>query len=153
MPQPPKRRPRLSTSQSPFYQQWVLTNLMAKPFQGSFGRRFHLNLTDWRIMLTLADRPGATAQQLSDTTGLDKMTVSRVVRGLESQGRLVREANPADRRRWHLHLTDEGWAVYQEIARSAAARESQVYQVLEPSEHQTLLRLLLKLLDQARASG
>jgi DNA-binding MarR family transcriptional regulator len=126
---------------------------MAKPFLGTFGRRFHLNLTDWRVMLTIADRPGVTAQQLADTTGLDKMSVSRVVRGLEAQGRLVRETNPADRRRWHLYLTDEGWSVYQEIAQAAAARESQVFRVLAPSEHQTLLRLLLKLLDQARASG
>jgi DNA-binding MarR family transcriptional regulator len=123
---------------------------MAKPFEGSFGRRFHLNLTAWRIMLTLADRPGATAQELADHTGLDKMSVSRVVRGLESQGRLVREATPADRRRWHLYLTDHGWAVYQEIAGAAAAREAKVYRVLEADEHETLLRLLLKLVQRAR---
>ena len=145
-----RHRAKLATGESPYYQVWVLTNLTAKPFAALFGARFHLNLTEWRIMLTLADRPGASAQELSDYTGLDKMSVSRVVRSLEAQGRLEREGSEADRRKRHLYLTEDGWAVYEEIAEAALKREAQIYASLSAAELKTLHRLLLKLSQRAR---
>ncbi len=142
----------LVTEASPYYQIWVLTNLTAKPFIARFGERFDLNLTDWRILLTLADKPGITAQGLADYTGLDKMSVSRVVRKLEAQGRLVRENSEADRRSFHLDLTDAGWEVYEEIAVAAIEREAQVYAGLSEKEIRALHQLLGKLSVQARLS-
>lgn len=147
---PRGHRALLVTEASPYYQIWVLTNLTAKPFIARFGERFDLNLTDWRILLTLADKPGITAQGLADYTGLDKMSVSRVVRKLEAQDRLVRENSEADRRSFHLNLTDAGWAVYEEIAVAAIERETQVYAGLSASEVKTLHQLLGKLSVRAR---
>lgn len=149
----PSRQARLATQQSPYYQIWVLTNLTAKPFAALFGNRFHLNLTEWRVLLTVADRPSLSAQELSDYTGLDKMSVSRVVRHLEAQGRLVRQGSESDRRMRHLDLTDDGWAVYDEIAAAAVAREAQIYATLSPEEIETLHRLLGKLSDKAREAA
>ena len=145
------RKVILRTGDSPYYQLWVLSNLTAKPFP-RFGAEFDLNLTAWRVMLTVADRPGITAQELSDYSGLDKMIVSRAVRGLEEQGRLVREGSESDRRMRHLSLTDEGWRVYAKVARAAVAREAQIYDRLSARELATLRRLLKKLSRQARAS-
>jgi DNA-binding MarR family transcriptional regulator len=147
------RRSQLSTHDSPFYQLWVVTNLTAKPFTATFGKRFHLNLSDWRILLTVADAPGISAQALADYCGLDKMSVSRVVRNLEAQGRLVREGNEADRRMRHLYLTDDGWSVYNEVAASAVLREAQLYAALTPAELGRFKALLLKLSTQARAAS
>ena len=146
------RKVILRTADSPYYQLWVLSNLTAKPF-AKFGAEFHMNLTDWRIMVTVADHPGITAQELSDYSGLDKMSVSRAVRSLEAQGRLVREGNEADRRMRHLSLTEQGWSVYNKIVRAALAREAQIYSLLSPRELATLRRLLKKLSQQARASA
>ena len=146
------RQTLLATEASPYYQIWVLTNLTAKPFMVRFGERFDLNLTDWRVLLTLADKPDITAQGLADYTGLDKMSVSRVVRKLEAQGRLVRENSESDRRSFHLDLTDAGWAVYEEIAVAAIEREAQVYSGLTEKEIQTLHQLLGKLSVRARLS-
>ncbi len=143
-------RALLATEASPYYQIWVLTNLTAKPFVLRFGERFDLNLTDWRILLTLADKPGITAQGLADYTGLDKMSVSRVVRKLEAQDRLVRENSESDRRSFHLNLTEAGWAVYEEIAVAAIERETQVYAGLTAAEVKTLHLLLGKLSVRAR---
>jgi len=144
------KRALISTEHSPYYRIWVLTNVTGKPFGLRFGERFDLNLTEWRVLLTVADKPGITAQTLSDFTGLDKMSVSRVVRKLESQGRLVRENSEADRRSFHLELTPEGWAVYGEIAQAAIEREAHVYAGLSDRELETLHKLLGKLLLQAR---
>ena len=145
-----RRKAWVSTEHSPYYQIWVVTNLTARPFAALFGNRFHLNLTEWRVLLTVADRPGISAQELSDYTGLDKMSVSRTVRHLEAQGRLVREGNASDRRRRHLDLTDDGWAVYEEIARAAVRREQQIYAGLSAAELATLRVLLSKLSARAR---
>jgi DNA-binding MarR family transcriptional regulator len=144
------KRALISTESSPYYRIWVLTNVTGKPFGQQFGERFDLNLTEWRVLLTVADQPGITAQALSDLTGLDKMSVSRMVRKLESQGRLVRDNSEADRRSFHLSLTDEGWAVYGEIAQAAIQREAHVYAGLSSKELDTLHKLLGKLLMQAR---
>lgn len=144
------KRALISTESSPYYRIWVLTNVTGKPFGQRFGERFDLNLTEWRVLLTVADKPGITAQTLSDFTGLDKMSVSRVVRKLESQGRLARDNSEADRRSFHLNLTDEGWAVYGEIAQAAIKREAHVYAGLSGKELETLHKLLGKLLLQAR---
>lgn len=152
-PKPVSRATRkawVSTEHSPYYQIWVLTNLTARPFAALFGTRFHLNLTEWRVLLTVADRPGISAQELADYTGLDKMNVSRIVRHLEAQGRLVREGSTSDRRRRHLDLTEQGWSVYDEIARSAVRRERQIYAGLSASELATLRVLLSKLSARAR---
>ena len=141
---------RLSTQHSPYYQLWVLTNLTARPFAALFGKRFRMNLTEWRGLLTVADRPGISAQELSELTGLDKMTVSRVVRRLEEQGRMVREGSESDRRKRHLYLTEQGWTVYEQIAVAGSAREAQLYATLTPEELQALHTVLAKLSAQAR---
>lgn len=146
-------RALLHPQDSPFYQVWVLTNLTAKPFTTTFGRHFHLTLNDWRIMLTVADHPGVTAQELSEYTGLDKMSVSRAVRSLESQGRLVRQSNEADRRMRHLFLTDAGWEAYTAIATGAQRREAELYEGLSAAELKQFHALLLKLLARARRLG
>ncbi len=146
----PARKARLSTDSSPYYQLWVLTNLTAKPFASLFGNRFNLNLTEWRVMLTIADHPGISAQALSDYCGLDKMSISRVVRSLEAQGRLMREGNESDRRMLHLYLTDDGWAVYDEIARAALEREKNVYAALSRDELRSLHDMLARLSARAR---
>jgi DNA-binding MarR family transcriptional regulator len=142
----------LQTQNSPFYQIWVLTNLVAKPFMASYGAQFHLNLTQWRVMLTIADRPGITAQALSDYCGMDKMSVSRVVRSLESQERLERRANQDDLRTRHLFLTAAGRKVYQAIVASAVVRERAIFADLSVVERAQLLKLLGKLSARARAS-
>lgn len=145
-----RKRSQLSTENSPYYQIWVLTNLTGKPFGTQFGERFDLNLTEWRILLTLADKPDLTAQGLSDYTGLDKMSISRIVRKLESQGRLLRENSESDRRSYSLSLTKKGWAVYQEIASAAIAREADIYAGLSAQELEMLHKLLGKLSARAR---
>ena len=89
----------------------------------------HLSLSEWRVLLVVADRPGISAQDLADYIGLDKMSVSRAVRGLESRKRLVRRASNRDRRSRLLYLTAEGWRIYREIAASGLARERAVFAI------------------------
>jgi DNA-binding MarR family transcriptional regulator len=147
---PSERRARIHTARSLFFQLLVLANLTARPFSERFGRRLHLSLSEWRVLLVLADRPGITAQELADYIGLDKMSISRAVRGLETAGRLARLASPRDRRRLQLHLTTAGWQVYDEIAASGAERERIVFGALDPGERRQFFAQLARLVASTR---
>ena len=143
-------RGRIDTATSPFFQAMVLTNVTGKPFHERFGRRLHISLTEWRVMMAVADRPGITAQQLAEYTGLDKMSVSRAVRALAGRGRLARAASADDGRRLHLSLTAPGRAIYRRIASDARARAREVYGALTAVERKLFVKLLRKLVARAR---
>jgi DNA-binding MarR family transcriptional regulator len=128
-----------------------LVNLVAKPFGRLHARRHDLPLTDWRVMLTLASRPGMTAAEVADLLGLDRMAVSRAVRALERQGRLARTTDPEDGRRAHLALTAAGHAVHRDIAPSGQAREAALLADLDPEERAAFERMLDRLLARARS--
>lgn len=149
-PTPAKHRARIRTERSPFFQLLVLANLTARPFHERFGRRLHMSLSEWRVMLVVADRPGITAQDLADYIGLDKMSISRAARGLVARGRLTREASKRDRRRLHLSLTEAGWRVYEEIASSGVGRERDVFDALPARERGKFFEQLARLVDSTR---
>ncbi len=149
---PAKRhRARIHTARSLFFQLLVLANLTARPFHERFGRRLHMSLSEWRVLLVVADRPGITAQDLADYIGLDKMSISRAVRGLAARGRLAREASARDRRRLHLSLTEAGWRVYGEIASSGLGRERAVFGALGARERAAFFDQLTRLVASTRA--
>src|SRR6185503_12481476 len=138
------------TQHSAFFQLLVLANLTARPFHERYGRRLHMSLSEWRVLLVVADRPGISAQDLADYIGLDKMSVSRAVRGLVARGRIARRASTRDRRRLHLSLTQSGWRVYEEIAASGLARERAVFASLGASERRAFFTLLARLVASTR---
>jgi DNA-binding MarR family transcriptional regulator len=148
---PAKRhRARIRTQRSLFFQLLVLANLTARPFHERFGRRLHMSLSEWRVLLVVADQPGITAQDLADYIGLDKMSVSRAVRGLAARKRLAREASARDRRRLHLYLTEEGWRAYEEIASSGVQRERAVFAALGAGEQREFFDRLERLVAGLR---
>jgi len=140
----------IKTARSLFFQLLVLANLTARPFYERFGRRLHLSLSEWRVLLVLADRPGISAQDLADYIGLDKMSVSRAVRGLAARRRLERRASDSDRRRFHLFLTAEGRRVYDEIAASGVERERAIFGALPPRERRAFFAALTLLVGRTR---
>lgn len=141
----------LALDASTFFKLLQLVNLTAKPFGRLYERRHHLPLTEWRVMLTLATKPEISAVEVADALGLDKMAVSRAVRGLEARGRVARSPDPEDGRRARLALTEEGWALYRTIAPSGREREEALLSGLGPAEREVFDRLLDRLLVQARA--
>jgi DNA-binding MarR family transcriptional regulator len=149
---PAKRhRARISTERSLFFQLLVLANLTARPFHERFGRKMHMSLSEWRVLLVVADQPGITAQDLADYIGLDKMSISRAVRGLMARKRLKREASARDRRRLHLSLTEEGWRDYDAISASAVVRERAVFDALDAKEQKEFFERLRRLVTGLRA--
>jgi DNA-binding MarR family transcriptional regulator len=140
----------LTIDRSPFFKLLLLVNLTSRPFARLFERRYRIKLSEWRVLLSLAERPGITATELGDLLGLDKMAISRAVRGLEQHDRLARVLDETDLRRAKLSLTEAGMSLYCVIAPSAKAREAQLMSALDPQEMAALQAILAKLVARAR---
>ncbi len=134
-----------------FFKFVLLVNLVARPFARLHERADALPLAEWRVLRTLAFAPGPiTASMLGDRLGMDKMAVSRAVRGLEARGRLHRGPDPADGRRIALSITPAGRALVARIEPSGQAREAALLAALSEAERATLDGLLDRLVAQAR---
>ncbi|MGO4390329.1 MarR family winged helix-turn-helix transcriptional regulator [Variovorax sp. M-6] len=123
-----------------------VVNLTARPFQQRVGRQHQLTLNEWRAMAVLGGRPGLTATQVADLTGLDKMAVSRALAGLQSAKRLHRHEDPTDQRRSRLYLSSVGKALYAEVVVQAREREAELFAGVAAEELQRLNATLDKLI-------
>jgi len=82
---------------------------------------------------------------------MDRGGTSRSVARLEKRGLVIRQDDPSDRRRSYVALTDEGWAIHDEIARFALAREERLLKNFSPGDCARLRRYLGALLAEADA--
>ena len=141
---------RIDIDRSIFFKLLLIVNLTARPFAQMHEKAHGLSLTEWRVLLALAARPRASAVDLTQVLGLDKMAISRAVRALERSGRIERRPSAADSRRSELHLTRAGRALHAAIAPSGARREALLLQGLTAAERTALAGLLDKLVARAR---
>lgn len=142
----------LPIDDSLFFKLVRVVNLTARPFVESLSRTHRLTLNEWRAMVVLASHPGVAATDVVEATGLDKMSVSRAIAALARQGRLVKEADPADARRARLTLSPAGEALYRRIGTAAAVREAQLFGGVSAAEQAQMGRTLDRLIAALRAS-
>jgi DNA-binding MarR family transcriptional regulator len=152
-----RARDRLPIDDSIFFRLVRVVNLTARPFSGVIGKAHRLTLNEWRVLLVLANHPGAAASEVAGLTGLDKMSVSRALAALLRRGRVLRRVDPLDKRRLLLRLSAEGERLYQRIGAPAKERERTLFSGIGADEQQrlghTLDRLIENLLEADAASA
>lgn len=136
----------LPVDSSLFFKLVRVVNLTARPFQDTVGKANHLTLNEWRAMVVLASHPGAAAADVAESTGLDKMAVSRAIAGLDKAGRLRKQDDPADQRRSLLFLSAQGQRLFQKVGRSATQREAELFAGVSPRELEQVNATLDKLI-------
>jgi DNA-binding MarR family transcriptional regulator len=136
---------------SVFFKLVRVVNLTARPFQESVGRKYQLTLNEWRVLAVLAQHADVTAMVVADLTGLDKMSVSRALRGLQQRGRVSTQTLEADLRKRQLHLTAEGRALFMEVWPLAQQREAALFAALPAAELAQLGAVLDKLVASVRS--
>jgi DNA-binding MarR family transcriptional regulator len=70
--------------------------------------QFELSASQATALLFIDQREGATLRELADALSADLATASALVDRLNSQGLILRETDPGDRRRARLLLSDAG---------------------------------------------
>ena len=133
------------------YRLSVLTNTISRALALGYAERFGLTIPQWRIVAVLGHDPDLSAVEVAKRTVMDKVSVSRAVTALESDGRLIRRVDSSDRRRSLLRLSAAGRAVYREIVPLARSYEMRLLSTLTASERAAFNDLLTRLTQQASA--
>lgn len=137
---------QLPVDYSLFFKLIKVVNLTAQPFQALAGEPYQLTLNEWRAMVVLASQPGCNATDIVESTGLDKMSVSRAIHGLEKHGRVRKTADLLDQRKAKLSLTADAKRLYAKIGAQAKQREITLFSGLKDQEMQQLGTTLDKII-------
>ena len=128
------------------YRLSILSNTISQAIADDYQSRHDLSVTEWRVMAVLARFEGLSAREVAERTAMDKVAVSRALARLVAAGRVDRTVHDNDKRRSVLKLSAAGWAIHDDVAPMARAREREVLAKLDAEERQWLERILDKLL-------
>jgi DNA-binding MarR family transcriptional regulator len=100
----------------------ILYNLLKQTFillddgdRRLFGQ-YNLSPTRYYALLHISEKPGLSSSELSDRLLCDKSNVTRIVKGLETTGYILRKPHETDGRTLRLYLTQQGKSVCTEIS-------------------------------------
>ncbi|GJL98316.1 MAG: MarR family transcriptional regulator [Hyphobacterium sp.] len=127
------------------YRLSVASNRASRWVARSYETRFGLSIWQWRVIAVLGGADKLTAQDVATATAMDKVTVSRAVRGLLESGHVDRKKHDRDGRSALLELTPSGRSVYTEIAPDAIRQEAELLDGFSRTEIDQLMQLLAKL--------
>jgi len=127
------------------YRLSILSNTVSQAIANDYQQRYDIGVTEWRVMAVLARFDGLSAREVAERTAMDKVAVSRALSRLVASGRVSRSTHSDDKRRSVLGLTAAGWAIHDDVAPMARARERQVLAKLDAEERVWLERILNKL--------
>ncbi len=127
-----------------------VTRLMRKHFDRR-AIRFELTRAQWRALKSIRRNEGLSQADLAELLEMEPIPVGRVIDRLEKTGFVERVADPADRRRWCLHLTRKAHAVVDEMEVIGAGLREDALRGVRRADFETLLRVLTQLKDNLAA--
>ena len=133
------------------YQLSVASNAVSSAIARTYEVLFGLRVPEWRLIAVLAEQDGVTQQALVARTEMDKMTVSRAAQALVTRGLVTRVPHGRDKRSHTLALSEEGRALYAQIAPKALELERKLLEELGAGEVAQLKATLAKLKSASHA--
>ncbi|MEP3891644.1 MAG: MarR family winged helix-turn-helix transcriptional regulator [Hellea sp.] len=98
------------------YQAVVLADQISRYTLSVVRAEADLNLSQWRVLAAIAEKPGRTAANVTAITPMDKTIVSRAVSSLIEAGLVIKAVDSGDKRRSSLSATASGQSIYANIA-------------------------------------
>ena len=123
----------------------ALSNRLSASASRAYMRQFGVGVMEWRAMALLAANPGITANQIAQTSGVDKSAVSRAIHLLVQRGDVQAAEDHTDNRRALLTLTPAGLALHDRIIYASLERERLLLTGLNDKERVVLFDLLKRL--------
>ncbi|MCA9922529.1 MAG: MarR family transcriptional regulator [Anaerolineales bacterium] len=91
------------------------------------------------------EEPGLSSSKLSDRLLCDKSNVTRIVKGLEAEGHIIRKQHETDGRTKQLYLTEQGKDVLREVQIAHQSFNNQRLESVKDLSDVDLLKSLTKL--------
>ena len=132
------------------YRLSIASNAVSEAVAVAYRTLFGLRIPEWRLVAVLAEDGPMSQQALCGRTRMDKVTVSRAAIALADRRLVERTPNPEDQRSHLLGLTQEGWALYEQVAPKALELERRIFEGIAPEEI-AALRAMLDRLEAATA--
>lgn len=137
----------LRLEESWIYKIAVLADVVARTITPIVYRVSGLNLSQWRVIAAVADRPCCTATNVVSITPMDKGLVSRAVRTLVDREIITKQSSEKDGRAIFLRLTAEGERIYREIVKELDGAGASGRNVLSFEDQAQFHSLLNSVLD------
>ena len=131
------------------YRLSLLSNAVSGAIARVYGDKFAISMTEWRILMILAEYPGIAADEVCRRTKIEKSVLSRAVARLLKRHFIHRGLDESDRRRSILQLSETGLSIYDEVMPIAREYEKKLLAGLDPEQLQTFNAVIDKLLDRA----
>lgn len=141
----PARSPRLDRETHAAFRIIALANRVSASASRAYLRCYGVGVMEWRVLALLAVEDGATAHDLSVTSGVDKSAVSRAVNALIRQRFVTSKADTRDNRRSLLSLTAKGLALHDRIIKASLAREARLLAGFTAADKARLFELIGRL--------
>ncbi len=117
------------------YQVTVLADLISRHTTSVLKTHGGLNLSQWRVLAAVAEKPGRTAADVVTVTPMDKGIVSRATASLVSNGLLEKIADADDKRRSRLYMTRIGEATYLQVSNALTTQTGSIAVSDKLNEH------------------
>ncbi len=115
-----------------------------------------LTQAQYGVLTVVSSQPGVDQSSLARALAFDKVTVLRVLRGLQERGLVAREVSDTNRRQMAVRLTPAGQRLFTKAQAPVHEAYARLMAPLSGGERKTLVELLQRmtdgLSDQARAS-
>jgi DNA-binding MarR family transcriptional regulator len=108
---------------------------------------FEVTPVQFAILNALLETPGEDQVTLARRVAFDAATFGSVITRLEARGWVRRAADPADRRRKRLWVTDNGSQAASRMKRSVGKVQSRILEPLDAAERAQLIELLGRLVS------
>lgn len=125
----------------------LLNNVLVWGGSRVFHHLHGVGTNEWRVISALGNHPGATAQELCETLGINKSIASKSVNLLLSRSLIDQLDGPRGSR--HLFLTETGIAVHDDFMPVAMRRQAILHESLDDAEIAQLNALLVRMLDSS----
>jgi len=131
------------------YQAVVLADQISRHTLNIVKSEAKLNLSQWRVLAAVAEKPGRSAAEVTAITPMDKTIVSRAVSSLISIGLISKISDASDKRRSSLSATKDGEAIYEKVAkRLNAALMNTAGDIHSNKEFTQMLKVFIEKIDR-----
>lgn len=110
-------------------------------------REVGLTPAQFGVLTVLRANPGLDQSSLARALGFDKVTMLRVLRGLEARGMVARSPAPSNRRNLSIVLSSDGEKLLDQAQKPAEEAYQRLMAPLSAAQQRQLLELLQLLTD------
>jgi flavin reductase (DIM6/NTAB) family NADH-FMN oxidoreductase RutF/DNA-binding MarR family transcriptional regulator len=127
------------------------SHLVSSEFHAAL-KRWRLTVAEWRVLACLSGAEGIGVGELAAMALMQQPRMTKILDRMEADGTIARHADPADRRRALVHLTEAGRARVAPVLIAAKEHEAAILSALT-DEERLEIKHALDLLIERRAGA